>query len=120
MDNKNFNKSFFLSRLYNNKAINHNPFLLSLKPEINKLNNCFSPFGFFEDLLEEEVRCPICLGRTTKASSPDCCFHTFCNFCLKKWKKSSNKCPICRKNFSSIKYIDIRDPKIKDQMNLFI
>jgi hypothetical protein len=120
MANQNSFNSFFLSRLYDNKVINHNPFLLCLNPEYKSTYNNFSPFGFFEDLLEKEVRCPICLGRVSKASAPDSCNHTFCFLCLEKWSKSSNKCPICRRFFTKIKAVDIRDPKISDQMNLFI
>ena len=54
---------------------------------------------FHKDNIDIEVRCPICLGRTSKASKPDCCFDTFCNFCLKKWKELSSKCPILRRYF---------------------
>ena len=120
MNEPNLLKSFFLDKLYHNKSLNHNPFISSSKPQIKNENIYFSPFGFYEDLLPKEVRCPICLGRTSKASKPDCCFHTFCNFCLKKWHKSSSKCPICRRYFQEIQPVDINDSKISQQMDLYV
>ena len=44
--------------------------------------------------------CPICYK---KSDIITCCNHQFCKKCIQKWKEKSNKCPMCRKNFT-LKY----------------
>jgi hypothetical protein len=120
MDNQTIILENFLSNLIKNKRINHNPFKFKQNSNFSDASLLFSPFGFFEDLWDKEVRCPICLGRVLKAAKPESCNHAYCFLCLKKWKKQSKKCPICRKIFNKIDLIDIRSPNITSQMDLFI
>ena len=52
-------------------------------------------------LPDEDVEdCPICFKKSNIISR---CNHQFCEDCIKKWKKESNRCPICRKELI-IKY----------------
>ena len=55
MNDPNLLRSFFLEKLFHNKSLNHNPFILSLNPQIKTENILFSPFGFYEDLLPKEA-----------------------------------------------------------------
>lgn len=88
-------------------------------PQIVDYKNKFSLFSVYEDSLEKEVRCPICLGRVGLAVRPSKCKHVFCKLCLKKWMKSSDKCPYCRVQFKKIIKVDIQDTNINTQMDLF-
>ena len=109
----------FLFNLERNRKISHNPFFQNQKKNDAYESLFFSPFGFFEDICEKDVRCPICLGRVSVASKPDICLHTFCNLCIKKWNKQSDECPVCRKIFNKIEFIDIRNEEISDQLDLY-
>ncbi|KAH6945097.1 hypothetical protein HPB50_007203 [Hyalomma asiaticum] len=47
-------------------------------------------------------RCVICMERPKDKALPDCCDHTFCFSCLVKWARVQAKCPLCKREFSSI------------------
>jgi hypothetical protein len=119
MDQFNLLCKNFLFNLERNRTISHNPFLKNQIKENTYESFTFSPFGFYEDLCEKEVRCPICLGRVSVASKPDKCWHTFCNYCLEKWHKKSDKCPICRQIFHKIELTDITNEEISEQLDIF-
>jgi hypothetical protein len=46
------------------------------------------------EMLELNMKCPICLSIADDPCESSCCGHLFCNFCVKKIKYQ--KCPICR------------------------
>ena len=111
-------KNNFLSILLNLKKSGSNPFSLMNSTQINTdfRNN---PFEFYEDLLDQEMRCPICLGRVKSAIKPTSCIHIFCSYCIKKWCKTSIKCPVCRREMSSLSKVDISKIDF-NQMDLYI
>ena len=111
----------FLKILLDLKNKQTNPFQIFKNKEINnKVNNYYSPFGFYEDQFEKEVRCPICLGRVSNASKPSSCIHIFCSLCINKWLKLSNKCPVCRTQIGELNKVDINEDWVPDQGDLFI
>ncbi|KAL4471778.1 hypothetical protein ABPG74_008671 [Tetrahymena malaccensis] len=48
-----------------------------------------------DKILEEELKCPICLEVSRKPITTDCCGSVFCEGCIKNIK--TNKCPKCNK-----------------------
>lgn len=56
--------------------------------------------GSMQELVENELQCSVCneliINATTLA-----CSHTFCEYCLLRWKKKNNICPICRTGITS-------------------
>ncbi|KAH0475782.1 MAG: hypothetical protein KVP17_001157 [Porospora cf. gigantea B] len=53
---------------------------------------------------ERTQPCMICLCTDIdKPSSTNACSHVFCFECLVKWSEMTNKCPICKLEFSRIK-----------------
>ena len=109
----------FLNVLLNLKNYHPNPFFsLYSSAENPKWNN--NLFGFYEDLINKEVRFPIYLGRIKSPMKPNCCIHIFCSFCIKKWNKDSKKCPICRREMESLVKVDISQNNINCQMDLYI
>jgi hypothetical protein len=46
------------------------------------------------EMLELNMKCPICLTIADDPCESSCCGHLFCSFCVKKIKYQ--KCPICR------------------------
>ena len=50
--------------------------------------------------------CPICLNPCIIPSKINSCMHIYCNKCINKWLKVSNKCPLCRRNFDKINIIN--------------
>ena len=111
-------KNNFLTILLNLKDSRSNPFSLvnSSQVSMNFRNN---PFGFYEDLFEQDIRCPICLGRVKSAIKPTSCIHIFCSYCIKKWYKTSIKCPVSRREISSLTKVDISNIGF-NQMDLYI
>ena len=89
------NNSDFLQILLKLSKKPINPFLSYSITDEATLSVPYNPFGINEDFFEKEVSCPICLGRVKNAKRPNSCFHSFCSFCINKWKSTSNKCPIC-------------------------
>jgi hypothetical protein len=60
------------------------------------------------DDLEEELRCPVCLGQIEKTWTVMSCLHRFCSECLHRAlrmdlgaKKSFHECPSCRSKIAS-------------------
>ena len=111
----------FLNILKNQNSQNFNPFQRPDKANFTDNDNLFSPFELYEDSLENEVRCPICLGRVHIAVKSSLCRHIFCQVCLKKWIGISRKCPVCRTKINSIGRVDIRKvPIFNSQMDIFV
>lgn len=52
------------------------------------------------DVLENEFQCPICNELFITAVMLSCS-HTFCRYCIDRWKKNKKDCPSCRKPISS-------------------
>lgn len=46
------------------------------------------------EMLELNMKCPICLAIVDEPFESSCCGHLFCSFCIKKIKYQ--RCPICR------------------------
>ncbi|XP_072388519.1 uncharacterized protein [Diabrotica undecimpunctata] len=53
-----------------------------------------------ESQVENELQCAICAEMFVKASTLNCS-HTFCKFCIDKWKEKQTICPICRTKITS-------------------
>lgn len=51
--------------------------------------------------MEDEMQCSICSEMFIKATTLNCS-HTFCKYCIEKWKKTENICPICRTKITSM------------------
>jgi len=110
----------FLEILKFNQSQNYNPFDKINKTQSNNFPKFFNFFGSYEDSLEIEVRCPICLGRVHNAVNSPSCRHIFCSLCLKKSMKYSKKCPVCRVKIYSVMKIDIKTfPLLDTQMDIF-
>lgn len=110
----------FLNVLESLEKKNQNPFLFPPFFNANNYNLNTNLFGFTEDLYDKEVRCPICLGRVKNALIPDTCVHVFCSYCIKRWRKTSQNCPICRKKFFNLLKVDLREEYIGFQGNIFV
>ncbi|XP_026732770.1 E3 ubiquitin-protein ligase RNF8-like isoform X2 [Trichoplusia ni] len=52
------------------------------------------------DLMESELQCVICAELFITATTLGCS-HTFCKYCITKWKRKKRDCPICRAPISS-------------------
>ncbi|XP_061703917.1 uncharacterized protein LOC133515395 [Cydia pomonella] len=48
-----------------------------------------------EDIIETELQCSICSELFINAITLGCS-HSFCKYCIDKWKKNKRECPICR------------------------
>ncbi|XP_047992432.1 E3 ubiquitin-protein ligase RNF8-like isoform X2 [Leguminivora glycinivorella] len=48
-----------------------------------------------EDIIETELQCSICSELFIHAITLGCS-HSFCKYCIDKWKKNKRECPICR------------------------
>lgn len=57
----------------------------------------------YEDDLQinDEMKCPICLGPFENPLKDTHCGHHFCYVCLEKWMHKKLSCPICRQYFTS-------------------
>ncbi|CAH0394218.1 unnamed protein product [Bemisia tabaci] len=49
----------------------------------------------FGEVVESELQCSICNELYIEAMVLQC-MHTFCAYCLNKWKKRKKECPVCR------------------------
>lgn len=47
------------------------------------------------ELMDSELQCIICSEMFIEATVLNCS-HTFCKYCITKWKKKKKDCPICR------------------------
>ena len=120
MLNHSSNNSSFLRTLNCLKNYNQNPFNNNIDKSSYFLSHITSLFGFYDDNISNEVRCPICLQRSKKSTKPSNCKHIFCNFCIKKWSEISNKCPICRQEFQNLIKVDIHSKLFPFQGDLYI
>ena len=78
------------------------------------------------ELLETELKCPICLELIVKATlavSKDVkdgiarrCGHTFCEDCINTSMESSDKCPLCQSKI----FLTIPDHEVESLLNLFV
>lgn len=48
----------------------------------------------------DELQCIICQELFIKPVTLNCS-HSFCGFCIEKWRRENNRCPMCRKDISS-------------------
>nr|CAD7203235.1 unnamed protein product [Timema douglasi] len=80
-----------------------------LKEEEDKLKNeanisCIKAkqdlINNFEDVIESELQCSICNELFVNAVTLHC-MHTFCEYCISKWKEKKNDCPVCRSKIVS-------------------
>ncbi|XP_038071836.1 E3 ubiquitin-protein ligase rnf8-B-like [Patiria miniata] len=60
-------------------------------------------------ILDSELRCSICSELFISAVVLNCS-HTFCSFCIKQWKRRTDRCPICRASITSRNPISKLDP----------
>ena len=51
-----------------------------------------------EESEERKYDCPVCLQILRDPCISQCCQNNFCHVCVKKLKKASNPCPLCRKS----------------------
>ena len=51
----------------------------------------------------DQESCSICLDELTKTKGKLPCGHEFCFSCIERWSKETNKCPLCKKRFETIK-----------------
>ena len=119
MEANNPNNGNFLNVLLSLQVKCTNPFSFINNQKSENPNKYLSPFCIYEDSLDKEVRCPICLGRVGIASKPTNCTHVFCEACIMKWLKSSRKCPVCRRIVLSIIRVDINENWVESQMDLY-
>ena len=119
MTNTNFQNDF-LKILINLKTKNSNPFELKNSSSNNDKNYLYNPFGFYEDFFEDEILCPICLGRVSKAKKTLGNQHIFYFYCIKKWMKSSKKWPVCLRDIKSLLDLYINEKCLPGQRDLFI
>lgn len=112
MDSPKNNNSEFLNKLKASSNI-PNAFMLYNYSNFYDYPNKINLFGLNEDLYDFEIRCPICFQRVGCARRPDNCIHIFCSSCIELWKKDSNKCPVCRKAFTTIKKVNYSEPWVK-------
>mmetsp|Transcript_17873 Transcript_17873/g.29883 ORF Transcript_17873/g.29883 Transcript_17873/m.29883 type:complete len:340 (+) Transcript_17873:58-1077(+) len=55
-----------------------------------------------EEKSEEKAECVICFEPPTKRGTINCCDHVFCSECILQWSKVTNKCPVCKRVFSTV------------------
>jgi len=71
----------------------------------------------FRELAETNLQCAVCSEQFVDAVSINC-GHTFCDYCIREWKKKKNNCPVCRTNISAInpcKVLDEYSDKVYEQ-----
>lgn len=65
------------------------------------------PRHVFDNIINEELKCPICLGTIDKTFTVSACLHRFCSDCLQRslrvdlGQKSHHECPACRAKMAS-------------------
>ncbi|XP_039751526.1 E3 ubiquitin-protein ligase rnf8-A-like [Pararge aegeria] len=52
------------------------------------------------EIMETELQCSICAELFVSATTLNCS-HTFCKYCIEKWKQKRKQCPICRSIITS-------------------
>ncbi|CAH2076370.1 unnamed protein product, partial [Iphiclides podalirius] len=71
-----------------------------LKAESGESSKKKNTVAEFTDIMENELQCSICAELFIVATTLNCS-HTFCKYCITKWKKKKNECPICRTAITS-------------------
>ena len=74
----------------------------------------------FRELAETHLQCVVCSELFVDGVSINC-GHTFCDYCISKWRKQKNNCPVCRTNIRAanpIKVLDEYSDKIFEQFVL--
>lgn len=72
----------------------------------------------FDSESESVNNCSICLENLAEEKGTlDCCAHIFCAACIKVWSKSSNSCPLDRKQIKNI-YVDKADGSSKQIISI--
>jgi formate dehydrogenase maturation protein FdhE len=74
--------------------------------DINTVSNII----IFENIIDKEKDCPICLESFNILNSLDnnrlyrttLCNHIFCDICITKWLSISKKCPYCNENLEDL------------------
>lgn len=64
-----------------------------IKPQSNEIKK-----------LTEIHSCAICLDIIKDYAYINCCNHLFCRSCISLWIKNENKCPLCKRTISFMKY----------------
>jgi hypothetical protein len=66
------------------------------------------PISLIDDIISEELKCPICWGTIEKTLAVSSCLHRFCTECLHRslrvelgGQKTSHECPSCRAKMAS-------------------
>ncbi|XP_041988199.1 E3 ubiquitin-protein ligase RNF8-like isoform X2 [Aricia agestis] len=54
----------------------------------------------FGEMMESELQCSVCAELFVAATTLNCS-HTFCKYCINKWTKKKNDCPVCRAMITS-------------------
>ena len=49
-----------------------------------------------------EKKCTICIEKVVELSKPNKCNHVFCFQCLVEWSNVTNRCPLCKVEYSKI------------------
>ena len=79
------------NKLYEKKAYSPNKIIPPKEGIL--IQNLHNP----DELLLEDLKCPICLNLIWNVVELNECGHTFCEFCIdKSIKKTGNFCPICK------------------------
>jgi len=75
-----------------------------------------------EETMESELQCAICTELLIEATALNCS-HSFCQYCIKEWRKKKNDCPVCRKKITTEtralvldSYIDKMVAQLGDEM----
>ncbi|CAH1099538.1 unnamed protein product [Psylliodes chrysocephalus] len=68
--------------------------------------------------VDEELLCAICSEMFVKATTLNCS-HTFCKFCIEKWKAKQSVCPICRAKITSLNPTLVLDNVIEKVVKSF-
>lgn len=83
------------------------------------------PRHIFDNIINEELKCPICLGTIEKTFTVSACLHRFCSDCLQRslrvdlGQKSHHECPACRAKMASRR--DARpNPKFDEVIESFM
>lgn len=66
---------------------------------IEFLLNCINTKN--DNLIDNDLCC-ICLNIKINKVKINPCKHSFCNKCIKKWKKIKKLCPICRTQINKL------------------
>lgn len=57
----------------------------------------------FHQSFQNHLQCSICFDELDNPFSVTSCMHTFCEKCIKDWKRVSDECPLCKKTIRNLK-----------------